>query len=160
MYARSTADITSQCSLQIQKALDVNLPTQISPDAWILITPLSTPASTMMLIHPEKAIETIITQKPVHKLKLPTACSATSSDFYLPPRYETPNLDVNVSINMANLHMINILAPDFHIWQHLRNNRSQMQLQHLTTIPLIPVHKIYQHMITSTQPIITFDMDD
>ena len=26
-------------------------------------------------------------------------CSATSSNFYLPPRYETPNLDVTVSIN-------------------------------------------------------------
>ena len=38
------------------------------------------------------------------------ACSATSPNFYLPPRYETPTLDVNISLNMANLHMINILA--------------------------------------------------
>ena len=60
LYARSTADITSQCSLQIWKASVVNLPSQISPDVWILTTPLSTPASTMMLICPEKAIETII----------------------------------------------------------------------------------------------------
>ena len=59
LYTRTTADITSQ-SLQIQKASNVNLPTQISPDVWILMTPLSTPASTMMLICPEKAIETII----------------------------------------------------------------------------------------------------
>ena len=35
-------------------------------------------------------------------------CSATSSNFYLPPRYETLTLDVNVSLNMANLQMINI----------------------------------------------------
>ena len=135
LYARSTADITSQCSLQIRKASDINLPMQISPDVWILTTPLSTPASTIMLICPEKAIETIIIRKPVHIVKLPMACSATSSNFNLPPRYETPNLDVNVSINMANLHMINISALDFCIWQHLRNNRSEMQLQHLTTIP-------------------------
>ena len=27
LYARSTADITAQCSLQIQKASDINLPT-------------------------------------------------------------------------------------------------------------------------------------
>ena len=124
------------------------------------MTPISAPASAMMLICPEKAIETIIIQKPVHLLKLPTACSATSSNFYLPPRYETPNLDVNVSINMANLHMINILALDFCIWQHLRNNRSETQLQHLTTMPSIPVHKIYQHMINSIQPIISFNTDD
>ena len=150
----------SQCSLQIWKASNINLPTQISPDVWILMTPLFAPASTMMLICPEKAIETITIQNPVHTLKLPMACSATSSNFYLSPRYETPNLDVNVSINMANLHMINISALDFCIWQQLRNNRSETQLQHLTTIPSIPVHKIYEHIINSTQQIMPFDMDD
>ena len=112
------------------------------------------------MICPEKAIETIIIRKPVHILKIPMACSATSSNFYLPPRYETPNLDVNVSINIANLHMINISALDFHIWQHLRNKRSETQLQHLTTIPSIPVHKIYQHIINGAQQIMPFDMDD
>ena len=68
--------------------------------------------------------------------------------------------DVNVSINMANLNMINISALDFCIWQHFGNNRSEAQLQHLTTIPSIPVHKIYQHMINSSQPIMPFDMDN
>ena len=58
-----------------------------------------------------------------------------------------------MSLNMANLHMINASALDFHIWQHLRENRSETQLQHLTTIPSIPVHKIYQHMINVTQHI-------
>ena len=113
-----------------------------------------------MLICPEKAIETIIIRKPVHILKLPMACSATTSNFYLPPRYETSNLDVNVSLNMVNPHMINISTVDFFIWQHLGNNRSEIQLQHLTTIPLIPVHKIYQHIINSTQQIMPFDIDD
>ena len=35
-----------------------------------------------------------------------------------------------------------------------------MQLQHLTTIPSIPVHKIYEHIINGTQQIMPFDMDD
>ena len=70
------------------------------------------------------------------------ACSPNSSNFYLPPRYGTPNLDINVSINMANLNMINILALDFCIWQHFGNNRSET------------------HMINSTQPIMPFDMDN
>ena len=52
------------------------------------------------------------------------ACSATSSSFYLPPKYETPTLDINISLNMANLHMINISAHDFCIWQHLGSNRT------------------------------------
>ena len=51
---------------------------------------------------------------------------------------------------MANLQMINISALHFHIWQHLGNNQSDMQLQHLATIPSIPVHKVYQHLLNST----------
>ena len=86
-------------------------------------------------------------------------CSATSPNFYLPPTYETPTLDVNVSLHMANLHMINILAQDFYIWKHLGSNRSDIQLQHLTTIPSIPVHKIYQHLLNNTLPIIPFDKE-
>ena len=35
-----------------------------------------------------------------------------------------------------------------------------MQLWHLTTIPSIPVHKIYQHIINGTQQIMPLDMDD
>ena len=91
LYAKNTVDITSKCSLQIWKASGINLATQIAPDVWILTTPLAAPANTMTLICPKKAMETIIIQKPVHILRLPMACSATSSNFYLPPRYK--NLD-------------------------------------------------------------------
>ena len=34
-----------------------------------------------------------------------------------------------------------------------------IQLQHLTTIPLIPVHKIYQHLLNSTLPITPFNTE-
>ena len=34
-----------------------------------------------------------------------------------------------------------------------------MQLQHPTTIPSIPVHKIYQQLLNNTLPIIPFDME-
>ena len=136
-----------------------NQPTQIAPDVWTLTTPVTAPANTMTLICPEKTMETIPIQKAIHILKLPMACSATSPDFYLPPRYDTPTLDANISLNMANLHMINILAQDFCIWQHLGSNRSDMQPQHLSTIPLIPVHKIYQHLLNSTLPIIPFNTE-
>ena len=159
LYAKSTVDITSKCSLQICKASATTLPTQIAPDVWILTTPVAAPVNTMTLICPEKTMDTIPIQKPIHILKLPTACSATSPNFYLPPRYETLTLDVNISLTMANLHMINILVQDFHIWKHLGNNRSDMQLQHLTTIPSIPVHKIYQHLLNNTLQIIPFDTE-
>ena len=152
-------DITSKCSLQICKASATALPIQIAPDVWILTTPVTAPLNTITLICPEKTMETILIQKPLHILKLPTACSATSPNFYLPPRYETPTLDVNISLNMANFHMINILAQDLCIWQHLGSNRSDIQLQHLTTIPLLPVHKIYQHLLNNTLPTIPFDTE-
>ena len=58
---------------------------------------------------------------------------------------------------MANLYMINISALTVYIWQHLGTNRSDIQLQHLTTIPSIPVHKIYQHLLNSTMPVMPFN---
>ena len=103
LYAKSTANIESKCSLQLHKASTTPLPTQIMPDVWILATPTSAPTDTISLICPEKPMETIPIRQPLHVLKLPMACSATSANFYLPPRYETPILNVNVSLNMANL---------------------------------------------------------
>ena len=146
--------------LQLRKTSDVNLPTQISPDVWIPHDSTLTPANTITLMCPERATETITIRKPVHILKIPTACSTTSSNFHLPPRYQTSNLDVNASLNMANLHMINASALDFHVWQYLRDNRSETQLQHLTTLPSILVHKIYQHMINGTQHVMSFNATD
>ena len=34
-----------------------------------------------------------------------------------------------------------------------------MQLQRLTAIPSIPVHKIYQHLLHSTIPVMPFDTE-
>ena len=60
---------------------------------------------------------------------------------------------------MANLQMINISAQCFHIWQHLGNNKSDMQLHDLATIPSIPVHKVYQHLLNSTMQPVPFNTD-
>ena len=159
LYSKSKVDIASKCSLQICKASITNLPTQVAPDVWILTTPVTTPTNTITLICPEKPMETMPIQRPIHILKLPMACSATSSNFYLPPRYETPTLNVNISLNMANLYMLNISAQNFCIWQHLGSNRSDMQLQHLTTIPSIPAHRIYQHLLNSTMSVVPFNIE-
>ena len=56
--------------------------------------------------------------------------------------------------------MVNVSALDFHIWQHLEDNRNETQIQHLTTIPLIPVNIIYQYIINGTQHIIPFNTTD
>ena len=90
--------------------------------------------------------------------KLPMACSATSANFYLPPRYELPVLNVNISLNMANLQAINITTLHFHVWQHMGRNHSKTELQHLATIPSIPVHKVYQHLLNNSLQLTPFNM--
>ena len=160
LYTRNLASISAQCFLQVRKTLDVTMPSQIAPNVWVLTTPLSAPANTITLICPGKATMFIKVEKPIHILTVPTACSTTSSTFHLPPRYQTPHLEVNISLDIANLHMTIISLLDFHIWQHLRDHRNETQLQHLTTIPSIPVNKIYQHMINGTQHITPFNTAD
>ena len=91
LYAKSKTGIASKCSLQICKTTTTNLPAQITPDVWILTTPATAPINTVTLICPEKPMETIPIQQPINILKLPMACSATSSHFYLLPSYETPS---------------------------------------------------------------------
>ena len=159
LYTKSRAGIASKCSLELHKTTITALPTQITPDVLILTTPATTPINTVTLICPEKPMETIAIWQPIHILKLPMACSATSSHFYLTPRYETPILNVNVSLDMANLQMISISVLHICLWQHLGNNWSDMQLQDLATICSIPLHKVYQHLLISTMPLVPFNTE-
>ena len=77
LYTKSKTGIASKCSLQLCKTPTTNLPIQVTPDVWILTTPATAPINTVTLICPEKPMETIPIQQPIHILKLPTACSAT-----------------------------------------------------------------------------------
>ena len=47
-------------------------------------------------------------------------------------------------------------ALDFCIWQHLGNHQNETQLQHLASIPLVPVNQLYRHMISGITPITPF----
>ena len=136
------------------------MPSQIAPNVWILTMPLSALANTITLICPGKATTFIKVEKPIHILTVPTAYRATSSTFHLLPRYQTSHLEVNISLDIANLHMTNISLLNFCIWQHLRDHRNETQLQHWITIPSISVNQIYQHMINGTQHITPFNAAD
>ena len=106
LYAKSKTSITTKCSLQLHKTTTTALPTQITPDVWTLTTPAMAPVNTITVICPEKPHgNNCYFINHYMYLELPTACSATSAHFYLPSRYETPVLNVNVSLNMANLQM-------------------------------------------------------
>ena len=159
LYTKSAASIESNCFLQLCKTTMTPLPTQITPDVWILITPPSAPLDTISLICPEKSMTTIPVRQSLHILKLPTACSATSSHFYLPPRYESPVLNINVSLDMPNLQTVNIITLHFHVWQHMGKNHNETQLQHLADIPSVPVHKVYEHLLNSSLHMTPFNME-
>ena len=86
------------------------------------------------------------------------ACSATLANFYLPPGYETPILNVNVSLDWANICAINVTALHFRVWQHMGRNHSDLDLQHLAILPSIPVHQIYDHLLNGSQCLTPFNM--
>ena len=92
-------------------------------------------------------------KKPIHVLQLPPACSAISPHFHLPPQYEPSALAVNISLDMANLHMVNMSLLDFHIWQHLKDHQNEIQPCHLSSIPSVPITQLYKHMISGITPI-------
>ena len=58
LYTKSAASIESNCFLQLCKTTMTPLPTQITPDVWILITPPSAPSDAISLICPEKPMTT------------------------------------------------------------------------------------------------------
>ena len=61
---------------------------------------------------------------------------------------------------MANLHMINILPLDFHIWQHLERHWNKSQLQHLASIPSVSVEQLYSHMAKGIQHITPYSPEE
>ena len=57
---------------------------------------------------------------------------------------------------MVNLNMINISSLDFCIWQYLEKHWNKSQLQHLASIPSVPVDQLYRHMANDIQHITPF----
>ena len=156
LYAKNSASICNRCLLQIRKTLDINIPSQIAPNVWILTIALSAVTTTITLIFQGETTKFIKMKKPIHILHLLTAWSNTSPNFHLPPCYKSSTLEVNISLDMAKLHMINMSSLDFHIWQHLEEHQNDSQLHHLATTSSVPVDQLYKHIISGIQHIIPF----
>ena len=136
------------------------MPSQLAPNVWILTSAPSAVTTTVTIICPGETTQFIEVGRPIHILHLPTACSATSPNFHLPPHYESPPLEVNISLDMANLNMINVSSMNFHIWQHLDKHWNKSQLQHLAGIPSIPAGQLYSHMAKGFQHITPFSPEE
>ena len=134
----------------------MSIPSQLTPSVWILTTPPSAATTPITLICLGETSKFLTIQKPIHILQLPPACSATMPNFDLPPHYGNSALEVNISLDMANLNMINISSVDFHIWQHLEKHQNGSQLQHLASIPSVPVEQLCRHVAKGIQHITPF----
>ena len=156
LYTKNTCSISARCSLQIRKTQDVSIPSQLAQSIWILTTPSSATTTTIKLICPGETSKFVTIQKPIHILQLPLACSATMPNFHLPPHYQNSALEVNISLDMANLNMINMSSLDFHIWQQLEKHQNESLLKNLGSISSIPVDQLYKHMVNGIQNLTPF----
>ena len=160
LYVKNTASTSARCSLQIRKSSDVSMASQLVPGVWILTTAPSAAVATITLICLGETTLFIEVKRPICILFLPTTYSATSPNLHLPQHYEGPPFEVNISLGMANLNLINISSVNFHIWQHLEKHWNESQLQHLTCIPSIPVGQLYSHMAKDIQHIMPFSHEE
>ena len=156
LYTKNTASISAQSSLKIRKIHSVIIPSQIAPNIWILTIAPSAVTTTITHICPGETMIFVIVKKPIHILSLPPACSATLNNFHLPPHYENSPLEVNISLDTANLNTINISSLDICIWQCLGKHGSESPLQHLASISSVPVDQVYRHMANGIQHITPF----
>ena len=68
-------------------------------------------------------------------------------------------LMMNVSMDTANINVINISTPDVRIWQHFNSNRTTSDLQKLATVSEVPVAQLYKHMINTIEPVHSFTIN-
>ena len=160
LYSKDKVSIQKRCLLQIKRASSISIPTSIAPNVWIITSPITAVSSAITLICPGEAPRSIIPQTPIHILQLQLACSTISQHFHLPPHIESHEITANISMNTANLNVINISALEFQIWQHQEDHWNGTLLHHLVNIPSVPFDNLYKQMVNSNRPINTFVSTD
>ena len=136
LYTKDRKINQKRCSLQVKKANSVSTPTSIAPNVWIITSPSA--AAPALEKHPDFSCTDT---HPYTQIK--PACSTTSQYFHLPPRYESHDVRINISLTTANLNAVNISAQEFRIWQHLEAHWNKTSLQHLANIPSVPPDELY-----------------
>ena len=81
----------------------LSIPLKIAPNIWILTTAPSAVITTITLICPGETTKFIMAKSQFTSCNYPPACSATLTNFHLPPCYDNTPLEVNISVDMVNL---------------------------------------------------------
>ena len=134
-------------------------PIVITSNLWIFVSTPTTQGSAITIICPDKATSSLPFQQPLHILKLPPSCSATSRHFHLPQYYDNNVMTIHVSLRRATLNSFNISVQDFHVWQHIGSNWSTTHIQKLVNVPEIPVTLLFRHLIGQSKPFLPFEMN-
>ena len=157
LYAKNKQETVVQCSLSIFHTPPALPPVVIMSNLWIFILTPTMQGSSISMIFPDKVTSSSLFQQPLHILKLPPACSATSRHFHLHLHYEDHMVAMHVSLHKANFNIFNVSTPDFCIWQQFDSNWTHMQK--LVDISEVPITQLYKHVIGQSEPILQFDIN-
>ena len=159
LYAKNVHGIGALCSLSIFHTPPAFPPIVIMSNLWTFLSTPTMQGSAITMICPDIVRSSLLFQQPLHMLKLPPAFGATSRHFHLLPHYEDHAMTIHVSQNKLNLNAINVLTPDFCIWQHFGSNWPTAHIQKLAHIPEIPISHLYKHLIGQSEPILQFEIN-
>ena len=115
LYIKDRNGIQKRYCLLVKNTSSVSMPTSMAPNVWIITSSLAAAPARIMLICPGKAPRVLKLHTPIHVLRLKPACSIISQHFHLPPRYESHDVNINISMSTANLNADNISTPEFRI---------------------------------------------
>ena len=110
------------CSVVISHVPHTFIPIAVASNLWIIPSNPQAIGTAMKIIFLDKATGAVPLQQSFHILRLSPACSVTSRYFHLHPHYEDHSIVMNVSLDTANSHAVNISMLDFRIWKHLTAN--------------------------------------
>ena len=156
LYTKNTPSLSTTCSLQIRKTQSISMPSQIAPQCMD-INHSTFCSNYSHHTHLPRRNNNIYYSKEANS-HLATTPSLQHYIAQLPStlHYENSALEVNISMDMANLNMINISSLHFHTWQHLEKQQNESQLQQLASIPSGLVDQLYRYMTNGIQPITPF----
>ena len=159
LYTQQSDKVHELCSIAFTKTPRSFEPVNLAPGVWIVISSPTAPPEKMTLICPDKPPQLLRLDTPLHVLKTPPACSATSTFYQIPPKYQNHSLTVRFSMDIAKLQTFNMTIPDFRLWKHLpRSNLNTSKLERLTELPPVPVSGLYESLMT--QPIPRLSKED
>ena len=135
LYTKLAHSISARCSLQIRKTQSIIIPSKVVPNIWILTITSSCSNYSCHTHLPRRNIKIYYNKEADSHLVINPSLQCYIDQLSSTPHNENSALEVNISLDMANLSTIHTSSIDFHKWQHLEKHQNESQLQHLGSFP-------------------------